>query len=329
MFNAMYGTANPAHMIISLARALVIGVIGLASVSAGASAALATPSPVGYDLSYPQCETALPPSASFAVLGVNGGLANNPNPCLAQQLTWASAAPGLQRPALPGLSFYLNAADPGNGVADWPSPVAGTATAETPYGPCDGSWSRACAFSYAMQRAAYSYALAVAAAAPAVATVLPVATTAPPATTVPPATAALPLATTAAPAVAPWWIDVEIGASWAGRSSSREWAQLNVAALRGYVVGLRAAGARGPVGMYSNAYQWHTITGLDPRASRTYFPLGEHDWVTGSATLAQARRACAKPFSGSVVTIAQFSQGVYDRDYACPPPPRRARPRRG
>jgi len=336
MFSEMYGTANTANVIRSLARALVVGVLGLAGVSAGASAALATPSPVGYDVSYPQCETALPPSASFAILGVNGGLANNPNPCLAQQLTWASAAPGLQRPALAGLSFYLNAADPGNGVADWPSPVAGTATAETPYGPCDGSWSRACAFSYAMQRAAYSYALAVAAATLAVATVPPVATTvppiataAPPAAVAPPATAAPLPATTAAPAVAPWWIDVEIGASWAGRSSSREWAQLNVAALRGYVAGLRAAGARGPVGMYSNAYQWHTITGLGPRASRAYFPLGEHDWVTGSSTRAQARRACAKPFSGSVVTIAQFSEGVYDRDYACPPPPRRARPRRG
>jgi hypothetical protein len=323
MFNATYGTANHANMIRGLARALVVAVLGLACVSAGASAALAAPSPVGYDLSYPQCETALPPSVSFAILGVNGGLANNPNPCLAQQLTWASAAPGLQRPALAGLSFYLNAADPGNGVADWPSPIAGTATAETPYGSCDGSWSRACAFSYAMQRAAYSYALAMAAAALAVATVPPVATTAPPPTATP-----LP-AMTAAPAVAPWWIDVEIGASWAGRSSSREWAQLNVAALRGYVAGLRAAGARGPVGMYSNAYQWHTITGLGHRASRAYFPLGERDWVTGSSTLAQARRACAKPFSGSVVTIAQFSEGVYDRDYACPPPPRRARPRRG
>jgi hypothetical protein len=323
MFNAMYGTANTANMIRSpvtklytqrrpawmrlsslpdVARALLAAVFALAGVSAIASAAPATPSPIGYDLSYPQCETALPSSVSFAILGVNGGLANNPNPCLAQQLTWASAASGLQRPALPGLSFYLNAADPGNGVADWPSPVAGTASAETPYGPCDGSWSRACAFSYAMQRAAYSYALA---AAP------PAATPAPPAA-----------------AVVPWWIDVEIGASWAGRSSSREWAQLNLAALRGYVAGLRAAGARGPVGMYSNAYQWHTITGLGPRASRAYFSFGEHDWVTGSATLAQARRVCAKPFSGSVVTIAQFSEGVYDRDYACPPVPSRARSRR-
>jgi hypothetical protein len=316
--------------LVGVASVFLVAVFALAGVSAGASAALTTPSPVGYDLSYPQCETALPASASFAILGVDGGLANNPNPCLVQQLTWASTASGLQRPALPGLSFYLNAANPGNGVADWPSPLAGTATAQTPYGPCDGSWSRACAFSYAMQRATYSYALAVTAATLAVATVPPVAATAPPAaTTAPPATTTPPPASAAAPAVAPWWIDVEIGASWAGRSSSHEWAQLNVAALRGYVAGLRAAGARGPVGMYSNAYQWHTITGLGPRASRVYFPPVEHDWVTGSSSLAQARRACAKPFSGSVVSIAQFSEGVYDRDYACPPLPPHARPRRG
>jgi hypothetical protein len=277
-----------------------------------AVAALATPSSVGYDLSYPQCEAPPPPSPSFAVVGVDGGLANDPNPCLAQQLAWASAAPGLRRPAQPGLSLYLNAADPGNGVADWPSPAAGTAGAATPYGACDGSWSRACAYTYATLRAAYSYALAIAAAAPLATAELP------------------PTATALSPAVtAPWWIDVEIGASWAGRSSSREAAQLNVAALRGYVAGLRAAGARGPVGMYSNAYQWHVITDLGPRSSAAYFPRTEHDWVTGSRTLAQAQRACAKPFTGSVVAIAQFIEGDLDRDYACPSTPRRAASRRG
>jgi len=215
------------------------------------------------------------------------------------------------------VSLYLNAADPGNGVADWPSPAAGTATAATPYGACDGSWSRACAFSYAVQRAAYSYALAVAAAPPVSAAAPPVSATAPGTVSAP------PLAATA-----PWWIDVEIGASWATRSSSRQWAQLNIAALRGYVAGLRAAGARGPVGLYSNAYQWRAITALDPRASRAHFPHAERDWVTGASTLAQARRACAKPFTGSAVAIAQFVEGAYDRDYACPVSQSRARSRR-
>ncbi len=303
-----------------LALSLLLAALLIASAPAGAEAASAgaapagatpaTPSAVGYDLSFPQCEVALPPLASFAIVGVDGGLANDPNPCLSQQLQWASAAPGLRRPALPGVSLYLNAADPGNGVADWPSPAAGTATAVTPYGMCDGSWSRACAFSYAVQRVAYSYALAVAAA--------------------PPVSAAAPATVSAPPlaATAPWWIDVEIGASWATRSSSREWAQLNVAALRGYVAGLRAAGARGPVGLYSNAYQWRAITALAPHASRAHFPRAQRDWVTGAATLEQARRACAKPFSGSAVAIAQFVEGAYDRDYACPASPSHAKSRR-
>ena len=274
--------------------------------SADAARALAAPATVGYDLSFPQCASQPPPTASFAIVGVNGGLANDPNPCLVQQLTWASQAAGLRRPALPGASLYLNAADPGNSVADWPSPAAGTAAAGggTPYGACNGSWSRACAFSYAMQRAAYSYGLAVSAASVA-------------STTSPSLTATLP----SLAATAPWWIDVEIGASWAVRSSSHQWAQLNVAALRGYVAGLRVAGAHGPIGMYSNAYQWRAITGLGPRASRAYFPRTEHDWVTGSTSLAQARRACARPFSGSAATITQFIEGAFDRDYACPATP--------
>jgi hypothetical protein len=311
----------------SLARALLAATLGLAALFLGAPrAALATPSPVGYDLSYPQCESLLPPFASFAIVGVNGGLANDPNPCLAQQLTWASAAPGLQRPTLPGLSFYLLAADPGNGVADWPTPAVGTATTPTPYGACDGSWSRACAYAYGTQRAAYSYALIAAAEQPPAAeapSVVPPGAAVVPAAPVPAQPVVPTLSSTAA--AAPWWIDVEIGASWANRSSSRAWAQLNIAALRGYAAGLRAAGARGPLGLYSNAYQWHAITGLGPRTSRTYFPASEHDWVTGSSSLARARRACATPFSGGVVTLAQFTEGVLDRDYACPPVSRRAR----
>jgi hypothetical protein len=285
-----------------LAALLIVAANADATVAGtDAAASLAAPSSIGYDLSYPQCESQPPPTASFAIVGVNGGLANDPNPCLVQQLTWASQAPGLRRPALPGVSLYLNAADPGNSVADWPSPAAGTAGDATPYGACNGSWSRACAFSYTMQRAAYSYGLAASAASLAAATSSSL-------------TATLP----SLAANAPWWIDVEIGASWAARSSSRQWAQLNIAALRGYVAGLRAAGAHGPIGMYSNAYQWRTITGLGARASRGYFPRVEHDWVAGSRTLAKARRACARPFSGSATTITQFIEGAFDRDYACP-----------
>ncbi len=278
-----------------LARALLAITVGLVLALTWVTAsARGASSPVGYDLSYPQCEAPPPLSTSFIIVGVNDGLANNANPCLVEQLMLASAAPGLARPAQPGLSLYLNAADPGPSVADWPLPATGSPSAGTPYGTCDGGWTRACAYLYATQRAGYSYGLAL----------------------------------TAAPgrtATAPWWIDVEIDASWANRSSSREWAGLNIAALRGYAAGLRAAGARGRVGLYSDAYQWRAITGLGERASKSYFPSSEHDWVTGARTLAQARHACASPFTGSVVTLAQFTEGPNDRDYACPPSSRRAR----
>jgi hypothetical protein len=269
------------HSLLALAPLL-----GLLSFAAGA--ARAASSPVGYDLSFPQCEAPAPLAPSFVVVGVNGGLANDPNPCLATQLTLAGTAPGLTRPRQPGLSLYLIAADPGNTVPDWPSAATATSNVSTPYGTCDGRWSRACAFLYGEQRAGYSYAL----------------------------TAAIAPATGAS---APWWIDVEIEASWATRGDSREWSVLNIAALRGYTAGLRGAGAQGPIGLYSNAYQWRAVTGLGPRSSRAYFRGGERDWVTGSSSLASARRTCSKPFSGSTVALAQFTEGTHDRDYACPP----------
>lgn len=242
-------------------------------------------STVGYDLSYPQCEAPAPALASFVIVGVDGGLANDANPCLEAQLTAAALAPGLKRPQVTGLQLYLDAADPGSGVPDWPSAAAGTAGV-TPYGACAGAWSRSCAYLYGEQRALYSYGLAA--------------------------------TLTTAAASAPWWIDVEIGASWAARRDSRGWAKLNVAAIRGYASGLRAGGARGAIGLYSNAYQWLAITALGARASRAYFPAGERQWVAGASTLAQARRACAKPFATGVVALAQFVEPGYDRDYACP-----------
>jgi hypothetical protein len=46
---------------------------------------------------------------------------------------------------------------------------------------------------------------------------------------------------------APWRLDVELMASWAGTY------QLNIAALQGFIAGLRNAGATGPIGIYSTS----------------------------------------------------------------------------
>jgi hypothetical protein len=248
---------------------------------------------VGYDVSYPLCGMAYPAGAAFAIVGVNAGLANDANPCLAAELTWAAASPGLgSPPVLPAASLYVNAADPGNGVPDWPAPAPGTATPTTPYGSCDGSWSSACGYLYGVERAVYDYQL--------------VATT-----------PYLPVS----PAVAAWWLDIETTASWATPAQEPTWAALNDATIQGYVAGLRASGASGRIGFYSTPLQWLAITGLTPQTSTQQFATSAPDWVAGVGTLAQAEAACATSFSGAPVTLAQYEAGGLDADYACPPGP--------
>ena len=56
------------------------------------------PSLLGNDVSWPQCNKALPKGAAFGIVGVNNGLANTTNPCLKEQLAWA----GDPRQALTG-----------------------------------------------------------------------------------------------------------------------------------------------------------------------------------------------------------------------------------
>ena len=177
--------------------------------------------PTGYDISYPQCSGSYPSNPLFGIVGVNGGLANNANPCLGGELHWARDAPGQKRPKQAPVSLYIDTGNPGaHHVADWPS--GGTAPA---YGACNGLLTNACSYIYGEQRAAYSYRL--------VAALDPVAAK-----------------------TAPWWLDVELMASWAGTY------QLNIAALQGFIAGLHNAGATGPIGIYSTSAQWKEITGL-------------------------------------------------------------------
>ena len=233
---------------------------------------------IGYDASYPQCAGSYPSNPLFGIVGVNGGLANNANPCLGGELRWAHDAPGQKRPNQPPLSLYIDVANPGgHPVADWPS--GGT----TPiYGACNGKLTNACSYLYGKQRAAHSYRL--------VAALDPVGAK-----------------------TAPWWLDVELAASWAGTY------QLNIAALQGFVAGLHDAGATGPIGIYSTSAQWHEITGLTARTTRTAFKAQLPDWVAGTrATLAQARQSCVSGgFTGAAPTLAQYRIGPLDADLRC------------
>ena len=142
----------------------------------------------GYDASYPQCSGPYPSNPLFGIVGVNGGLANNANPCISGELHWAGNAPGQKRPKQPPLSLYIDTGNPGgHQVADWPS--GGTAPA---YGSCNGLLTDACSYLYGEQRAAHSYRLVAA-------------------------------LDSVAATTAPWWLDVELTASWAGTY------QLNIA----------------------------------------------------------------------------------------------------
>jgi hypothetical protein len=233
---------------------------------------------IGYDVSYPQCSGAYPSSPLFGIVGVNGGLANNANPCISGELHWARDAPGQRHPDQPPLSLYIDTGNPGgHHVPDWPGGGAAPA-----YGSCNGLLTNACSYLYGEQRAAHSYHLAAALDPVAVKT-------------------------------APWWLDVELTSSWAGTY------QLNIAALRGFIAGLRNAGATGPIGIYSTSAQWKDITGLTAQTTPAAFNGQLPDWVAGTkATLTQARRNCNRAgFTGTAPTLAQYRIGPLDADLRC------------
>ena len=76
---------------------------------------------VGYDVSYPQCNRNLPTSFYFAVIGINGGTAATENPCLSEQLAWASTAKSGSKQSTK--QVYVNTANPGEYISDvttWP-----------------------------------------------------------------------------------------------------------------------------------------------------------------------------------------------------------------
>jgi len=255
--------------------ALIVVVVGvLIILISGSSSAT-----IGYDASYPQCSRAYPSKPLFGIVGVNGGLANNANRCISGELHWAGDTPGQKHPKQPALSLYIDTGNPGgHHTADWPS--GGTAPA---YGSCNGRLTDACSYLYGEERAAHSYRLIAA-------------------------------LDSVSAMTAPWWLDVELTASWAGTY------QLNIAALQGFIAGLRNAGATGPIGIYSTRGQWKDITGLTAQTTPTVFGGRLPDWVAGTeATLTQARQNCTSGgFTGTVPTLAQYRIHSLDADLRCP-----------
>ncbi len=71
-----------------LTTTLLSFAVALLASTASYAAPANVKTPLGVDISYPQCNAKVPTDHAFGIVGVNNGLATQPNPCLGQQLTW-------------------------------------------------------------------------------------------------------------------------------------------------------------------------------------------------------------------------------------------------
>jgi hypothetical protein len=213
---------------------IMIAVLGSLAIVNGptltAYAAGTSGTPSGNDVSYPQCGKTLPSQQVFGIVGVNEGLANTTNPCLADEIAWAQNSSGITRQ--PKVSFYVNTANPGNlRVTDWPAsnydPITDVVVTD-PYGVCAGGDGRACAWQYGWNIAELD----------------------------------AQTRGISNPGRYRWWLDVETITSW--ESSTRN----NRADLEGMVAYFHHIG--GTVGIYSMASQWHKIVKTIPSTSSLY-----------------------------------------------------------
>ena len=141
-------------------------------------------SPLGYDVSWPQCNDELPEDFGFAVVGVNRGRTFSENDCLVAQLAWAG----------PEADLYLNTGNPGpDHSRHWPAGVSEPRE-------CDlrDADTLDCAYVYGWQAAADGYARVL--------------------------RSAIELGWAEAdadrvPGDATWWLDVETANSWRGDRS--------------------------------------------------------------------------------------------------------------
>lgn len=202
-----------------------------------AAPAHAVPSPgedagqaLGNDVSWPQCNKALPARPVFGIVGVNNGLANTTNPCLAEQLRWAKAIT-VNPTGQPTVALYVNTANPGTSGSWWPTSnkyPAGHAV-PNPYGICkDKDVGAACAYIYGYAKAyddAYFRGIS-------------------------------------SPGSHLWWLDVETGNSWSSDKKA------NRAVLEGMVDFFHSI--RADVGIYSSSQQWGQIVGTVRESSNLY-----------------------------------------------------------
>jgi len=280
-------------MIRKFANALTVSMLAFVLFGAPAFATKPAPvkdtTPLGNDVSYPQCNKALPTDQAFGIVGVNGGLATTTNECLSKQLTWASRSNG--KTNQPKAGVYVNTANPGGlGTASWPKNNVDPAnnTTDNPKGTCDGSDSLACAWQYGWNRAVEDVQSRF-------------------------ASAVQSTGLDTNPASYPWWLDVETSNTWKTGSTFAN--ASNVADLEGMTAYFQSQGAT--VGLYSTASQWGQIVGQQVGASSNL--NGLNNWRPGGANLNTAKQACtAAPLTtGGKVTLTQYIANNLDYDYSC------------
>lgn len=264
-----------------------------------------SPAGTGIDVSYPQCPaTSLPAGEAFAIVGVDGGLANDYNSCLGAEFSYASQLAGI--PSQPSAQAYLNTGDPGNQVADWPSPAqpGAAGSVNNPYNTCNyatasngpGANSNACAWAYGYDMVAgivYSGGKQIVG-----------------------DLSEFSTATGSQLYAHPVWLDVETANSWESGTSGQ---QMNTADLQGMVAAIddaaTGAGTTAPlIGIYSTGYQWGQIVGSTTPGSLAGLP----EWLPGARSEKGAQSNCSvSSFTGGKVTLTQWTS-TYDDDYPCP-----------
>lgn len=281
---------------VAAATALVLTMLGSTPAWAAKPAKTSSATTTGIDASYPQCGSSLPSGEAFAIIGVNGGLANDYNSCVAQEWQYAASLAGI--PSQAKAQTYLNTADPGNTVADWPSSQYpgswGTSGLNSPYPACAdsppgvGADSPGCAY-------AYGYDMVEGFNKPGV--------------TISGDAAAFSNATRGSIGAQPAWLDVETANSW---QSGTNGLAMNVADLQGMVAALQHAGVP-LVGVYSTSYQWGKITGGASSGSLHGLP----DWIPGARAQSGAASNCSlSSFTAGKVTLTQWTSRL-DNDYSC------------
>ncbi len=251
-----------------------------------------TSSPLGIDISWPQCGKRLPESPAFVVVGVNGGLATTTNPCLKDQLIYAKNKATGTIASQPKIQLYVNTANPGGlGTDSWPKNNIDPAqnTTFNPYGTCDNSDSLACAYQYGWNRAVEDVI-----------------------NRFNPAAQQAGVDQIAKNYL--WWLDVELDNTWKEGQTTFDYTS-NTAVLEGMTEYFNSIGAE--VGLYATGYQWGIITGNAITSGSNL--NGLKNWRPGGANLATAKDACkATPLTagGTVIMTQYVSKGI-DYNYTC------------